>query len=192
MTGKPLARFWLHCNFITIDGEKVSKSLGNVYTLDDLSERGFSPLDYKMWVLSGHYRGERNFTFESLEGAKARRLAWRNRIALLYQVKPMTEPVFQSIIDAVNNNLNSPEAFAIIDASNLAMEDWGKVDELFGLNLIADTPNISEKTYALISEREEARKAKDFARSDEIRNELLKQGIAVRDTAEGPIWAYIA
>ena len=63
MTGRSLAKYWLHCNFITIDGEKISKSLGNIYTLDDLEKRGFSAMDYKMWVLSGHYQGTRNFTF---------------------------------------------------------------------------------------------------------------------------------
>ena len=85
MTGRELSRCWMHCNFITIDGEKISKSLGNVYTLDDLAERGFSPMDFKMWVLSGHYQGTRNFTFEGLAAAKQRRLNWRNKIALLYQ-----------------------------------------------------------------------------------------------------------
>ena len=69
MTGRSLAKTWLHCDFITIDGEKISKSLGNIYTLGDLAERGFSAMDYKMWVLAGHYQGTRNFTFESLEGA---------------------------------------------------------------------------------------------------------------------------
>ncbi len=189
--GTELARYWIHCDFITIDGQKISKSLGNVYLLSDLAERGFSPMDYKMWLLSGHYQGTRNFTFESLEGARARRLNWRNRIALLYQNGSMgPASVLRPIMEAVNNNLNSPEAFAIIDASNLSMEDWGKVDELFGLNLIADTPDISEKYYALIQKREEARKVKDFSRSDEIRDELLKRGIIIRDTASGPVWGY--
>lgn len=192
MTGSSLARFWLHCNFITIDGEKISKSLGNVYTLDDLSSRGFSAMDFKMWVLSGHYQGTRNFTFESLVAAKQRRLNWRNKIALLYQKNNINNNnTFDKIIAVANDNLNSPEAFSVIDTNDLTMGDWQKVDELFGLNLIADTPDVSEETYALINEREKARAEKNYARSDEIRNELKKQGISVEDTPSGPVWQYL-
>ena len=213
MTGRELARFWLHCDFITIDGQKISKSLGNVYSLSDLSERGFTAMDYKMWVLSGHYQGTRNFTFESLEAAKARRLNWRNRIASLYQigstgpaaassptslrsagVPQAASPVddtFNKVLSAVNNNLNSAEAFAIIDTSELSLTGWAKVDELFGLNLMADTPDISEETYALITEREKARETRDFAKADEIRDKLAELNIEVNDTADGPVWRYI-
>ena len=193
--GHDLSRYWLHCNFITIDGEKISKSLGNVYLLTDLAERGFSALDYKMWVLSGHYQGTRNFTFESLEAAKNRRLNWRNRIALLYQdilsTGPAVDDNFDKILSALNNNLNSAEAFAIIDNSELSFDDWKKVDELFGLRLIEDSPKISEETQALITEREKARKEKDFARADEMRDKLAERGITVKDTADGPIWQYL-
>ena len=228
MTGKQLAKYWLHCAFITIDGEKISKSLGNTYSLDDLSERGFSPMDYKMWVLSGHYQGTRNFTFESLEAARNRRLNWRNRIALLYQLSSESEHsapfssgrsgalarvlgpsekgsrifaparddggnsmVLTQVLDAVNNNLNSAEAFALIDNSELSLNDWGKIDELFGLRLIADSPIISEELQALVSERETARAEKNYARADEIRDELAKQGFTVKDTSNGPVWQYI-
>ena len=189
--GHDLSHYWLHCNFITIDGEKISKSLGNVYLLTDLAERGFSALDYKMWVLSGHYQGTRNFTFESLEAARSRRLAWRNRISECYQRKISSNGAFEKILDAVNNNLNSAEAFAIIDNSELSFDDWKKVDELFGLRLIEDSPKISEETQALITEREKARKEKDFARADEMRDKLAEQGITVKDTADGPIWQYL-
>ena len=211
-----LARYWLHCNFITIDGEKVSKSLGNIYTLDDLAERGFSPMDFKMWVLSGHYQGTRNFTFESLEAAKARRLHWRNRIASCYQAddsktgdglgrapaehpeggaagrKSPAGPVLRLITEAVNNNLNSPEAFAVIDTSELSLAEWKEVDELFGLNLIADTPDIDDDTKDLIAQRTAAREAKDWAESDRLRDELAARGITVKDTPTGPIWQYLS
>ena len=196
MSGKELAKYWLHCNFITIDGEKISKSLGNIFTLDDLSERGFSPMDFKMWVLAGHYQGTRNFTFESLEAAKQRRLNWRNRIALLYQstAEPSSssnQGTFDEILSAVNNNLNSAEAFAVIDTSDLTMDDWRKVDELFGLSLIADSPDTDDSTKSLIFERQAARENKDFARSDELRDQLKALGIVIEDTASGPIWQYL-
>lgn len=191
MTGRALSQNWLHCNFITIDGEKISKSLGNTYTLAELSEKGFSPLDYKMWVLSGHFQGTRNFTFESLEAAKTRRLNWRNRIALCYQKDIPSDGKFDEILAAVNNNLNSPEAFAIIDNASLSLDDWQKVDQLFGLKLLDETPDISPEQYDLIRKREVARAKKDFAGSDEIRDSLAEQGIAVRDTADGAVWEYL-
>jgi len=192
MDGRALAKYWLHCNFITIEGEKISKSLGNVYLLSDLAERGFSAMDYKMWVLSGHYQGTRNFTFESLEAAKQRRLNWRNRIALCYQKEVAGEAgAFEKILAAVSNNLNSAEGFALVDNLELSLEDWRKVDELFGLRLISDTPEISEELKELISMRKKAREEKDFRRADEIRDKLAKAGIGVRDTADGAVWEYL-
>ncbi len=211
MTGRELARYWLHCNFITVDGEKVSKSLGNIYTLDDLAEQGYSPMDFKMWVLMGHFRGERNFTFESLAAAKARRLHWRNRIAECYQQNTNAEndlsettqqkadgenstindDAFEKVLVAVNNNLNSPEAFAVIDESKLSLADWQKVDELFGLELVEDSPDIDNETRQLIFEREVARNRKDWAEADRLRELLAERGISVKDTADGSVWGYL-
>ena len=189
--GNELSRYWLHCNFITIDGEKISKSLGNVYLLSDLAKRGFSAIDYKMWVLSGHYQGTRNFTFESLEAAKARRLSWRNRIAECYQKDIESEGAFEKVLEAVNNNLNSAEAYAIIDNSKMSLDDWKKTDKLFGLKLIEDSPKISDELQTLVLEREKAREQKNFSRADEIRDQLAKEGITVKDTPTGPVWQYI-
>ena len=191
LSGRALAKYWLHCNFITIDGEKISKSLGNVYLLSDLKERGFSSMDYKMWVLAGHYQGTRNFTFESLAAAKNRRLNWRNRIALCYQ-KNIThsDEAYKKILEAVSNNLNSAEAFALIDNSELDFNDWQRIDQLFGLRLIEDSPEISPEAKNLILEREKARESKDFSRSDEIRDKLVLLGVNVKDTTDGTIWEF--
>ncbi len=211
MAGRELARYWLHCNFITVDGEKVSKSLGNIYTLDDLAEQGYSPMDFKMWVLMGHFRGERNFTLESLAAAKARRFHWRNRIAECYQQdtnaennlsettqqkadgenSTMNDGAFEKVLAAVNNNLNSPEAFAVIDESKLSLADWQKVDELFGLELVEDSPDIDNETRQLIFEREVARNRKDWAEADRLRELLAERGISVKDTADGSVWGYL-
>ena len=193
LSGKPLANVWLHANFITIDGEKISKSLGNVYLLTDLDGRGFKPLDYKMWVLQGHYQGTRNFTFESLEAAKQRRLNWRNRIALCYQKDVKSDDgIYEKVLNAVNENLNSAEAFAIIDSATIGLDDWKKIDELFGLDLIEGTKDIDDNTRKLIKKRDEARANKDWATSDEMRDELAKKKIAVKDTPDGSIWEYLA
>ena len=190
--GTKLSRYWIHCNFITIDGEKISKSLGNTYMLDDLAKQGFTALDYKMWVLSGHYQSTRNFTFESLAAAKQRRLNWRNKIAKYYQSNlPGDKDAMDRAMAAVENNLNSPEAFSIIDNANLSLEQWGLIDQLFGLRLLEDTPDISANSYALIREREQARETRDFAKADELRDKLAELNIEVNDTADGPVWRYI-
>ena len=190
--GTKLANNWMHCDFITVEGEKISKSIGNTFSLADLNERGFSAMDYKMWVLSGHYQGTRNFTFDSLEGAKARRLNWRNQIAECYQNKVAeTNFDYTTILGAINNNLGSPEAFALIDEAKLSLDDWKKVDELFGLRLIADSPNISDEIRELIDERQLARDKRDFGKSDDFRDLLASKGITVKDTADGPVWQYI-
>lgn len=190
--GTSLARTWLHCDFITIDDMKISKSLGNVFSLNDLKEKGFEAMDYKMWVLSGHYQGTRNFTFESLGAAKARRLNWRNRIAECYQSEASGDAnLRERMLETVSNNLNSPELFALIDGAKLSLADWKFVDELLGLRLIEDTPDASREVYELITKRQKAREAKDYQKSDEIRGELLKFGITVKDTADGAVWQYI-
>ncbi len=191
ISGRPLAKYWLHCDFITIDGRKISKSLGNVYLISDLEERGFSALDYKMWVLSGHYQGDRNFTFESLEASKNRRLNWRNRIAECYQKEVVSDDgAYEQVLAAVSNNLNSAEAFMLVDNFQVSLENWHKIDELFGLGLFKDAPEISEELKGLIIEREKARAEKNYVRADEIRDELLRSNIAVKDTADGAIWQY--
>ena len=230
-----LSRFWTHCNFITIDGEKISKSLGNIYTLHDLEKKGFAPLDFKLWVLQGHYQGTRNFSFDDLKAAQARRLGWRNRIAREMQVaasdpanlaasgassatsgaSSISTPDVSSIPGAstnntsstsaenasdanfraallalISDNLNSPEAFALIDGAELLLEDWEFVDKLFGLGLIDSCKRPSEKVLSLIADREEARAKKDFALADRLRDELADLGFTILDTAAGPIWQY--
>ena len=190
--GVKLSNYWTHCNFITIDGQKVSKSLGNVYTLADLSARGFSPLDFKLWVLQGHYRGDRNFSFEDLTAAKNRRLNWRNRIASAYQIEVEADFDQKEALELVSNDLNSSELLAYIDEHNLSLDDWKFIDELLGLKLIETTPEIDEELKTKILAREEARKNKDFETSDRLRDELAAENITVLDTANGSVWQYLA
>ena len=163
-----------------------------MYSLSDLAERGFSAMDFKMWVLSGHYRGARNFTFESLAGAKARRLSWRNRIAEAWQllVEP-DEGGFDKVLKALSNDLNSAEAFKVIDESKLVISDWKEIDELFGLNLMADSPEIDDETRQMIRARGKARWEKNYAEADRLRDLLAERGITVKDTPDGPVWQYI-
>lgn len=204
--GKKMARFWLHNNFITIDGEKISKSLGNVYLFSDLLERGFSPLDFKMWVLQGHFQSERNFSFKDLAAAKQRRLNYRNFAVLRWQEGASFEDeagtlleLEKRILAQLNNNLNSAAALAELDVV-VSLAGAGKcrpnkkfiqfLDEAFGLGLEESTPDISEELKGKIAERTEAKRARDFARADVLREEILKEGIGLLDGAGGAVWQY--
>lgn len=191
---KKLAKYWLHCNFLTVDGEKISKSLGNIYTIDDLVKQGYSPLDFKMWVLQGHYQTERDFSLEQLESARVRRLNWRNRIALCHQgqQKTVTPNQYEKILAALDDNLNSPQAFATIDeAGNGDTKFWQYIDKLFGLSLLHDAPVLTDEQEKLINQRASARNKKDFARSDELRQQLADDNISISDTPDGQVWGYV-
>ncbi len=190
--GKKLSNYWLHCNHLTSEGEKISKSLSNGYTLEDLTTKGFSPLDFKMWVLQGHYQSERDFSLENLQAAKKRRLNWRNMIAKSYQRESYPHKTeLEQIVAALKDNLNSPKAFAIVDTiKDGNLEFWTKIDNLFGLGLIQDSPNISATISALLLQRETAKNNKHYAESDQIRERLNKLGYDILDTKDGQIWQY--
>jgi len=203
-SGKRMSNFWLHCNFVNISGEKISKSLGNFYTLDQLKEMGYDPLDFKMWVLQGHFMSERNFKLEDLSSAKIRRLKWKNRFAvkLAEHLKNQGagigshQDIQSEILEKLEDNLNSPEAFSIIDThlSELSYNDWKEIDSFFKLGLSEAeeeiTPQIPE-VERLTAEREEARKNKDYAVADDIRDDLANMNITVLDSPSGPIWQFI-
>ena len=213
-TGQQFSRYWLHNNHLKVDGTKISKSLGNGYTLQDLAEKGFSPLDYRMFVLQGHYQNEGNFSFDNLAAAKHRRHHWREVVAMRHQIHDTLHndqndsvPSLASIgalSEAINDNLNTPEALRIIDEVFSLLESSALdgidrqafielcevIDDLLGLQLMASTPDISDDAKRRILERARAREEKDWAKSDQLRDQLLRDNIAVRDTSHGPIWSY--
>lgn len=220
-TGKNFANYWLHNNHLKVNGTKISKSLDNGFTLDDLEERGYTPLDFRMFVLQSHYRSEGNFTFENLDAAKNRLHNWRNIAALRHQTHDRLrdddekstddESVSlyassQALVEALSNDLDTPTAFAIIDEAfskieGIDIEDIHQhaltslletIDDLLGLQLIETTKDISDESKRLIIERERARENKDFKVADHLRDEIEKSGITVRDTAHGSIWEYSA
>ncbi|HSW91881.1 MAG TPA: cysteine--tRNA ligase [Candidatus Saccharimonadales bacterium] len=213
-SGQIFAHYWLHNNHLKVNGTKISKSLDNGYTLDDLANRGFSPLDYRMFILQSQYSNEGNFTFENLTAAKNRLLHWRNIAALRHQTydtlvdddeKGVTLVAASgAIMEALNNNLNTPEALRIIDEAFARLDGkplgsirqhgldqlLNTIDETLGLQLVESSPDIDEATKKLIVQRQRARDEKDWEQSDTIRATLIGQGIVVRDTSSGTIWEY--
>ena len=192
---KQMSRFWVHNNFITIDGEKISKSLGNVYMFSDLIAKGFSHLDYKMWVLQGHFQSERNFSFSDLAAARQRLTNYRNFAALRWQ-KPATDmsEVRAAILEQLNNNLNSAGALAELDKAiknNAPSNEFVEfLDEAFGLKLAESTPDISDELKSKIAERKQAKTERNFAKSDALRDEIAKAGIKLLDGANEMLWQY--
>lgn len=212
---KPLANYWLHCNFVRIDGEKISKSLGNIITLEDLEQKGFSAFDFKLWLYQGHYRSERNFTESDLVAAKNRRLKWQNAYVARFQQTSKKDRSLrgqmlssdsekftsfkQQILDAVNDDLNSAAAFAVIDENlnNLQLLDWSVVEALFALNISnvdkdTEYEKLDNRLQPLIKKRNEARENKDYATADKIRDELAAQNLTLLDTADKTIWQFLA
>ncbi len=194
--GKTMSNYWLHCNFITINGEKISKSLGNTYTFEDLIERGFTPLDFKMWIYQGHFRSERDFTFMDLSAARQRLLNYRNFAALRWQ-KDVVDftTTREAMMAQISNNLNTAGALAELDKSikdDVAPnDDFIKfLDDIFGLDIEKSSPDISDEQKEKIAARVRAKEMKDYALADKLRDELLEEGISIRDTANGPIWEY--
>ena len=193
--GKKMANFWLHNNFITIEGQKISKSLGNVYMFSDLEEKGYSHMDYKMWVLQGHFQSERNFSFEDIAAAKQRLLNYRNFAALRWQ-KEATDmlEVRKAMMMQLENNLNSAGALAELDKSmstSVPDEEFVKfLDDAFGLKIAESTPDISDELKTKIEKRFKAKKEKDFATADALRDEISDEGIVLLDGADGSIWQY--
>lgn len=208
-TGKTFSNYWLHCNHMTSEGKKISKSLGNGFTLEQIISQGFSPMDFKMFVLQSQYRTESNFSFENLKSAQNRLKNWQNIASLRWQVKGNdgTIPSLatkQIILEEVNDNLDTPKALAKIDEifgeiikanperlnyDNL-LELIEFIDELLGLNLITLTPDIPDEIKMKIIERNNARAEKNWAKSDEIRDELLSKNIILRDTPKKSFWEY--
>ena len=208
-TGKTFSNYWLHCNHMKSEGQKISKSLGNGFNLEELKARGFSPIDFKMFVLQSQYQTESNFNFESLQAAKNRLKNWQNIANMRWQIKGSEGEIpslaaKNAILEEINENLDTPKALSKIDevfseiikanpeklnCQNL-IELLEFIDDLLGLNLLGSTPDIPDEIKQKIIERNAARAEKDWAKSDKIRDELLSKNIVLRDTPKKSFWEY--
>lgn len=208
-TGKTFSNYWLHNNFLLVDGTKVSKSLGNTFTLQDLAEKGFSPEDFRMFVLQSHYRTESNFTFENLQSAKNRLNGLRNVAELQFQPSATAPRIDFSaekelVLKALNNDFDTPKALVslsmLTNAINdslvntedaVAFNDYLQfIDATLGFSLSA-VKDITSEQKQLLQARASSREAKDWLKSDELRDELKSQGIEVRDASTGQIWSRV-
>jgi cysteinyl-tRNA synthetase len=202
-THKTLAKFWVHNNHLQINGQKISKSLGNGYTIEDLEAKGFNGLDYRMFVLGSNYRNESNFTWEALSEARQKRIELQAAADLRYQpkaaVKADLAALKEDIFKAYDDNLNTALAMSVLNSFTQSVsngfdyeEDDFKsflswLDELLGLELL-NSKDITNEQKDLIKERAEARDKKDWAKADKIRGELLGQSIGLKDTDQGSLW----
>lgn len=211
LTGATFANIWLHNNHIKIEGTKISKSLGNIVTLADIIDRGFDINAFKLLALTKHYRTEGNFDWDIMTAASNRFNNWRGYAALRHQVHSTdgndtisVRSASGAILEALRNDLDTPAALAVIDETFARLDHmktneidrhglvmlFDTIRDLLGVDVLSSTPDISDESKMKILERQRAREQEDWQRSDDIRDELLKLDIGLRDSAHGCAWFY--
>ena len=213
-TGRAFARYWMHSKFLQVDGGKMSKSLGNVYSLDEVRQKGFEPRQLRYCLIRGHYRAPLNFTWEIMKESAA---ALANLDDLVVRLRkaargegasPSADDGLETVGEAkqefenaLNDDLNTPRALAELyklrtlvlegrlgqSAAAAALQFVKKANEVLGV-IQVEEELLGADIQKLIDARQEARKKKDFKESDRIRDYLLGQGIVLEDTAQGVSW----
>ncbi len=218
LTGQPFAKFWVHSEFLLVDGQKMSKSLGNFYTLRDLFGRGFTPESVRYLLASVPYRKGLNFTFDGLTSAKTaidrlRNFKLRLETAKLPaglndEIEAKANTAHLGFRAAMDDDLNTAEAlgsvFEFLRDANIALDAGtfleGNRNRALELMVLLDlvfevlTPSAAtgaisaDEVDALVAARTAAKKSRDFARADQIRNDLLEKGVILEDTKDGVRW----
>jgi cysteinyl-tRNA synthetase len=198
-TGKEFVRTWMHCAHLRVNGEKMSKSAGNFFTLRDLLEKGYTGREIRYVLINAHYRTGLNFAFSALEDA---RKALDKIDRCVAQATDGEAPEWatkhlQDFADAVNDDLNLPRAFAALfelvrDANGKGAAGtlgvFKRMDEVLGVIFFENEKKEEEipaEVKALLDARAEARKSKNWAESDRLRDEIAALGWAVKDSKEG-------
>ena len=193
-TGKKFVNFWLHTKFLKIEGEKMSKSLKNFFTISDIEKKDFSALDLKYLFLTSHYRSPFNFTWQGLKAGKTALNKLYNFISLIKEKGKINKQYKEKFVSFINDDLNLPKATALIwilikdkkikEADKKAtLLDFDKVFGL-GLNKIKKEI-IPEQIKNLVEEREKYRKEKQWEKADETRKKIEEKGYRVEDEKQG-------
>ncbi|MDD5750602.1 MAG: cysteine--tRNA ligase [Candidatus Pacebacteria bacterium] len=215
--GKMMANYWMHGEFLNIEGGKISKSAGNIITLEKLAQKGLSPLSLRYLFLTAHYKAKLDFSWKSLEASQN---ALQNLRAKILQFKADRTPenvikadgparsdshsdaggplaaYRKKFLEFINDDLNMPKALALMwqainDPDMAGKEKYSLIldmDKIFALDLDKiEAENIPPKILSLAEEREKCRQAKDWQGADKIRAEIEKQGFRIEDMADGPL-----
>lgn len=190
--------YWIHGEFMMVDGRRMGKSEGNAYLVKDLVDKGIDPLAFRYFNLGTHYRIQLNFTWEALKAAETALNRLRGQVMTLKDkvaAGAVDEKYKQKFLEAIDNDLNTSEALSVIwDLLKSDLADEVKLataldfDKVFGLKLgekIESNLDISEDVKALLNARLEAKKSKNFAESDRLRDEVKALGYQIKDTADG-------
>jgi cysteinyl-tRNA synthetase len=198
--GHPVVSTWVHGGFLRLTGQKIAKSTGNVIRAAELIERGLDPLAFRWLAFQTRYRSEMDFTWEAMETADRRVRQLRRHVAewgeAVAELGPAAKDFDARFREAVANDLDMPTAVRVVNDLDRApdvppgekralLASW---DHVLGLDLEREAREgwePSDEVRALVAERDEAREAKDYSRSDELRDELQSMGLEVMDTAEG-------
>lgn len=193
-TGKLFSHHWYHSEHLLVDGKKMSKSLGNLYTLEQITAMGHTPMALRYALLSGHPRKQLNFTLDSLHAAEKALTTLRNYRATLPANGGDTE-IFKPVFEALREDLNTPAAlgalFSIVNKGSSEKVDTAALDRvLFALGLKLDTPAAPKaeapaEVITLAEQRWAAKKAKDFAGADRLRGEIAAAGWTMLDRKDG-------
>lgn len=196
--GKIPAHYWMHVEFLQVNGGKMSKSLNNIYTLKDLEEKGYSPDVYRMFNFSSHYKKPINFTFEAMDAAKIA----LNRLKEGYKrhlegkdaaSKEGIAKFEKDFLEAINDDLNMPQALSVVwevvkqeKKSPEFARLLKKFDKVLGLNIDKEEEfEMPEEIMKIVEERKQARIEKNWNKSDELRDKLISLGYNVKDTSDG-------
>lgn len=198
LEGSRVVNYWLHNEFLLVNGGKMSKSLGNLYTLKDLENRGFDAMDFKYFCLNTHYSKKINFTFEGLKGSAS---GLKNLKMLLNEHKNKNEEIDENLLksykneflEALNDDLNTPLALGVLWKMVKTEKKSQKIydlaldfDRALGLNLERQMEEeIPQEVKILAEERLKSRLSKDFSKSDKLREEIKKLGYEIMDSKEG-------
>ena len=197
--GKIPAHYWMHGEYLLINGGKMSKSLGNVYLMDDIINRGYDPLVYRLFNFSCHYKGKLNFTWDGIEAASVS----LNRLREGYQKHLNgTDTISEDIINdmenrfhqAINDDLNMPLAMSVVweavkypEKSPKVAQLLEKFDTVLGIKITEkkEEQQIPEEILDLVEQRKIARNEKNWAESDRLRNLIIEKGYNIKDTKDG-------